>query len=93
MPMWFKKLDPLAKLLAGLVIVGSSIFTFGMTVGGWREIPIIARTNQQDIRNLEVKEARDVQNIQRVHQTLEDDVGNILCILTQLEGANPLDCI
>ncbi len=78
MTAWLAKVDPVSKVIAAFLTVA----VLGMTLGGWPGIPA-----QVDVNTAAI--TRDSLDIHSIQSTLDD----VICILIQPEGANPLECI
>ena len=78
MSAWFASVSATAKALAALM----AAVVVGLSLGGWLGIP--ARVTAHDV---------DIAEIRASSTSLERKVDDILCILKQPEGANPLDCV
>ncbi len=81
-PAWIKELNPTSRAAWALATAVGVGLTLALSLGGWFGLPAQVEVHTQQIAE-----------IQSTHQGLDNTVSDILCILTQPEGANPLDCV
>ena len=79
---WFRDLSTTGKSLSALGAMFIAGLVWYASFGDHLGLPAQVGVNVAHIVEL-----------RRTHAVLEDTVGDILCILTQPEGANPLDCV
>ena len=82
MSAWFTGLGVTAKALMAVGIIAVALVAGGVRLGGWDGLP--ARVTAHDV---------DIAELHASSTSLERKVDDILCILKQPEGANPLDCV
>ena len=82
---WFASVSPTAKALAALM----AAVAVGLSLGGWLGLPAQVQVNVGDI----AENSTEIHEIRESGDALKNNVNDIICILTQSDGANPLDCI
>ena len=79
---WFAGLGTAAKTFMALSTIIVASTAVGLGLGGWSGLPAKVTANTSAITELRASSA-----------SLERKVDDILCILKQPEGGNPLDCV
>ena len=82
MSAWFAELGTAAKTFMAVGALAVASAALGLGLGGWSGLPAKVTLNSSAITEIRASST-----------SLERKVDDILCILKQPEGANPLDCV